>query len=50
MQRQEQHMKTRQSESYTATLSHEMRTPILNIIFFLNQLKLIIEMDHILPP
>lgn len=49
MKRQEEHMKTRQSESYTSTLSHEMRTPILNVIFFLNQLKLIIEMDRILP-
>ena len=34
-QRREEYIKNRQSESYTATLSHEMRTPIMNIIFFL---------------
>ena len=49
MQRQEHNMKTRQSESYTATLSHEMRTPLLSIIFFLNCVKMILEMDRILP-
>ena len=35
MKEQEKIQSTIQTENYTSTISHEMRTPILSIIFFL---------------
>ena len=37
MQRKEESQMKQQAESFTSTISHEMRTPILTIIFFLQQ-------------
>ena len=35
MKEQETAQRDQQAESYTSTLSHEMRTPLFTIIFFL---------------
>mmetsp|Transcript_25398 Transcript_25398/g.31784 ORF Transcript_25398/g.31784 Transcript_25398/m.31784 type:complete len:85 (+) Transcript_25398:1206-1460(+) len=32
----EEQLRAQQAESYTATLSHEMRTPLASIMFFLD--------------
>lgn len=37
LQRKELHAKTKQTEFYLATVSHEMRTPLLSVIFLLKQ-------------
>ena len=38
MQFKEESQMKQQAESFTSTISHEMRTPILTIIFFLQQI------------
>mmetsp|Transcript_7417 Transcript_7417/g.8967 ORF Transcript_7417/g.8967 Transcript_7417/m.8967 type:complete len:137 (-) Transcript_7417:1449-1859(-) len=38
MLRQEEEQAMLQTENFTSTMSHEMRTPILTIIFFLQQI------------
>ena len=45
MRRQEEKQILQQSESFTSTISHEMRTPILTIIFFVKQILEILESD-----
>ena len=37
MQRNEAIQTQQQTESFTSTISHEMKTPILTMIFFVNQ-------------
>jgi len=46
MERKEETQMKQQVESFTSTISHEMRTPILTIIFFLQQ---VMEMLHSIP-
>ena len=41
--RQQERLKARQTEGYTATLSHEMRTPLLNVIYFIEKVILILN-------
>ena len=36
MREEERKQEQLQTENFTATLSHEMRTPLLSIVFFLN--------------
>ena len=38
MKRQEEFQTSQTRESFTATVSHEMRTPLFSVIFFLNQI------------
>ena len=45
MQLQEQHVRNTQAESYSSVISHEMRAPLLNIMFFLNQVMRIIKLQ-----
>ena len=42
-QRQQERLRLRQTEGYTATLSHEMRTPLLNVIYFIEKVILILS-------
>ena len=46
MSRREEKQTQQQAESLTSTVSHEMRTPIMSIIFFLQQvLSILQDMD-----
>ena len=36
---EERHRTSQQAESYTSTVSHELKTPVQSVIFFFNQLK-----------
>ena len=43
MKLQETYIKEVQTESFTSTMSHEMRTPLLSCIFFIQQLLVALE-------
>lgn len=44
IQRREEFQKAQTIESYTSTLSHEMRTPLLTVLFFLQYISNYLEM------
>ena len=46
MQRQEQYLKSQQAENFTSMISHEMRAPLLSMIFFLEQIMSILMANH----
>ena len=42
LQRHEQYLKQQQAESFTSMISHEMRAPLLSMIYFLEQIMSIL--------
>lgn len=42
VQKQEQYLKQQQAESFTSMISHEMRAPLLSMIYFLEQIMSIL--------
>ena len=38
LQAREQHQTNQQTESYSSTVGHELRTPLLSIMFFLHRI------------
>ena len=42
LQRQEQYLKQQQAENFTSMISHEMRAPLLSMIYFLEQIMSIL--------
>ena len=44
LQRQEEFDSAQQSENFTSTVSHEMRTPLFSIQFFLKQIMTLLYM------
>ena len=43
IRRQEEHYRTQQAENFKAVVSHEMRTPIMSIIFFIKQVIIVLS-------
>mmetsp|Transcript_36915 Transcript_36915/g.48522 ORF Transcript_36915/g.48522 Transcript_36915/m.48522 type:complete len:110 (+) Transcript_36915:945-1274(+) len=45
MKKQEEHQNIQQTENFTATMNHEMRTPILTIILIIKQVIIMLMQD-----